>query len=88
MHVTNDQFSEKVNNNWRKIKMTDLLLFSLFTSIIWPRGRDNFKFNNGGELLSSALLFQVLAPKNNGMKEKVIGLTTLYEPKSKGVATD
>ena len=31
--------------------------FSHFTSIIWPIGRNNLNFNNGGGLLSSALLF-------------------------------
>ena len=32
--------------------------FLPFTSIIWPCGRNNdFKFNNGGRLLSSVLLF-------------------------------
>ena len=28
-----------------------------FTSIIWPCGRNNFKFNSGGRVMSSVLLF-------------------------------
>ena len=43
MHVTNVQFSDKFNNDWKKLKMVVLLRFFAFTSIIWPCGRDNIK---------------------------------------------
>ena len=57
MHVTNDQFSDKFINGWKKNKMADLLHF---TSIIWPCGRNNnFMLNNGGGLLSSVLLLGI-----------------------------
>ena len=40
IHVTNDQFSDKFNNGWKKIKMADLLC----ESIIWPCGLDIFSY--------------------------------------------
>ena len=44
MHVTNDQFSDKFNNDWKKIQNGRLIaIFRLFTSIIWPSGRDTLK---------------------------------------------
>ena len=46
-----------------KIKMVDLLLFLHFTSIILPCGRNNFKFNDSGGLLSSVLFFLFLLLK-------------------------
>ena len=30
MHVANDQFSDKFNNGWKKIKMADLLRIFAF----------------------------------------------------------
>ena len=30
MYVTNDQFSDKFNDDWKKIKMADLLRFFTF----------------------------------------------------------
>ena len=30
MHVTNNQFSDEINNGWKKIKMVDLLQFFAF----------------------------------------------------------
>ena len=60
MHVTNDQFSDKFNIKWpKKIKMADLLRFFSFYVNNLTCGRNNFKFNNGGGLLSSVLLFCV-----------------------------
>ena len=41
MHVTNDQFSDKFDNGWKKLKWPIYCDFSHFTSIIWPSGRDN-----------------------------------------------
>ena len=41
MQVTSDQFSDKFNNGWKKVRMADLLRFSHFTSIIWPCWCDN-----------------------------------------------
>ena len=56
MHVNNNQFSDKFNNGWKNIQ--NGRHFSHFMSIIWPCGHNNdFKFNNGGGLLSSVLLF-------------------------------
>ena len=43
MHVTNDQFSENFNNDWKKSNMADLLRIFAFYWIIWPCGRDNLK---------------------------------------------
>ena len=54
MHVTNDQFSHKFKNGWKKLWKWQNCDFAHFTSIIWPNL--NFKFNNGGRLLSSVLL--------------------------------
>ena len=35
MYVTDDQFSDKFNNGWKKCKMVDLLIsFAFFMSII------------------------------------------------------
>ena len=57
MYVANKQFSDKFDNGWKKIKMTDLLWFCHFTSIIWPyKGNNLFLIMAGGGLLSSALL--------------------------------
>ena len=39
MHVTNDQFSDKFDNSWKKMA--------------------DFNFDNGGGLLSSALLLKM-----------------------------
>ena len=56
MHGTNNQFSDKFNNDWKKIKMAALLSFLAFSSIILPCSRNNdIKFDNGGGLLSSVL---------------------------------
>ena len=56
MHVNNNHFSDKFNNGWKNIR--NGRHFSHFMSIIWPCGHNNdFKFNNGGGLLSSVLLF-------------------------------
>ena len=55
MHVTNKQFSDKFNNNWKKFKIDDFLWFFAFY-VNNCCGRNNFKFNNGGGLLSSVLL--------------------------------
>ena len=52
MHATNDQSPDKLNNIW-KIEWPIYFDFSYFTTIILPSWRDNFKFNNGGGLLSS-----------------------------------
>ena len=52
--------------------------FSHFTPIIWPCGRNNdFKFNNGGGLLSSVLLFYI-EPLQYIRGEFVVGLSLLY----------
>ena len=42
----------------KKIRMANLLWILTFMLIIWPCGCDNLKFNNGGGLLSSAVLFK------------------------------
>ena len=57
MHVTNKSCLDKFNNGWKKFKWLIYCDFWHFISIIWPWGRDKFNFNNGDELLSSALLF-------------------------------
>ena len=65
MHTTNNQFSEKLNNEWKKWP-----IYCDFT--LWPRllqknvmyhaqictanNQSSDKFNNGGGLLSSVLL--------------------------------
>ena len=43
VHVTNDQFSNKFDNGWKKIKWPIYCDVSHFTSIIWPCGCDNLK---------------------------------------------
>ena len=41
-------------------KIQNAQFIAIFMSIIWPCGRNNdFKFNNGGGLLSSVLLFDL-----------------------------
>ena len=40
MHVTNKQFSNKFNNDWKKVKMADLLSFFAFyfnNLTLWPQ---------------------------------------------------
>ena len=59
MHVTNKQFSDKFDNGC-KITQNGRCDFLHFTSIIWPCGCNNSKFNNDGRLLSSVLLFYYL----------------------------
>ena len=46
MHVTNDQFSDKLNNGRKKIKMADLLRFFAFyvNNLIKSFSRILFKF--------------------------------------------
>ena len=63
MHVANDQFSVKLNNSLKIF----IVIFLHFTSIILLCWRNNFKFNNGGGLLSCVLLL-------------VINLSTSYLP--------
>ena len=52
-------------------KMADLLRCLHFTSIILPRGRNNFKFNNGGRLLSSGLLFISIGGAGGGGVDRI-----------------
>ena len=58
MHVTNDQFSDKFNNGWKKSKWPTNCDFSPFTSLIWCCGCDNLKS-------FSCILFKFVMPVTN-----------------------
>ena len=61
MHVTNDQFSDKFENGWKKSKWQIYCAFLHFTLIIRHCGRNNFRFNNvGGLLLFSLLIIMII----------------------------
>ena len=46
MHVTNDQFSDKFNNSYKKSTWPIYCDFLYFASIIWPCGRNNFNISS------------------------------------------
>ena len=67
MHVTNKQFSDKFNNDYKSNQngqFIEIFVFYVNNFTLWARcGRNNnFKFNkhdNGGRLLSSVLYFMI-----------------------------